>query len=67
MDSLTLMTISAGGLAAIGTLLVVVNFVYHIIRTELLAMRGGAQLLLLSLLVLGLTVYLFALLLAPSM
>jgi hypothetical protein len=62
MDILTLTTISAGGLAAIGGLLIAAKLLYHIVRTELLPFRGGAQLLLLSLLAFGLTVYLFILL-----
>jgi hypothetical protein len=62
MDILTLTSISAGGLAAIGGLLVAAKFLYHIVRVELLPFRGGAQLLLLSLLALVLTAYLFALL-----
>jgi hypothetical protein len=64
MDILTLTTISAGGLAVIGGLLLAAKFLYHIVRAELLTFRGGAQLLMLGLLALVLTVYLFALLIS---
>jgi hypothetical protein len=61
-DILTLATISAGGLAAIGGLILALRLLYYFIRSELLPFRGGASMLLLSIVAAGFTVYLFILL-----